>query len=59
MESTRLLALVVMVVAMTSVCGHLSGVVYLYHWGSNTAGMGINTAICLLLLSIVHLVRTK
>lgn len=43
--------IVVLVLALTSLCGHLMGIVYLYHWGTNTAGMGINTAICLAILA--------
>lgn len=51
----RLASLLILIVALTSICGHLTGIVYLYHWGSNTAGMGINTSLCLLAIAILFL----
>lgn len=52
----RLLSLIVMVIALTSICGHLMGIAKLYHWGTGgTAGMGINTALCLLAVAIHQL----
>lgn len=52
----RILSLLVLAVALTSVTGHLMGVAVMYHWGTTgTAGMGINTAICLCMMAIWQL----
>jgi hypothetical protein len=55
----RIYGLIVMVIALTSICGHLAGITVMYHWGSSTAGMGINTALCLFLVALWQLTEGR